>query len=96
MEKLHISTSRYGTKRYIEKEKDNVYIISGDSHYYRVIGDKFIFPDAFDFEGGPFISIGMSLLDLGYLEDLIITKIENISSDKEDFCKVKLYTNAKN
>jgi hypothetical protein len=52
--------NRHGEKRFVRSVDENTYVVYGKSNYFRV-GEDF-----FDFEGGPFISIGMSssILDI--------------------------------
>jgi len=52
------TTSRYGTSRFLNKISDNLYILTGESHFIR--GSE----DFIDFEGGPYISVGMNLMDI--------------------------------
>lgn len=76
-ETKELSKSRYNQKRFIRKLDNNKYLIYGESHYGRTIGDDKI--TAIDFEGGPYISVGQSLYEVNH--ELYIDKFTPYKED---------------
>ena len=76
--------SRYGDIRTFEEVKDVGYIVYGESHYLRCIGNNSL--EAIDFEGGPYISVGM---DISYFSKELkgtVDKIEFVKSSDKPNC----------
>jgi hypothetical protein len=78
--------SRYGSPRFIRRVDEDTFVIYGESRYFRV-GEEF-----FDFEGGPFILIGMKASLLGLKDDRRIVSVKALDCEKEGYaeCMVKL------
>jgi hypothetical protein len=75
MKKEKLYASRYGAERKLKQVTDDQFIIYGKSYFGRSIGDNLKKPEAVDFEGGPFISVGNNLQDFGSKLDKIIIHI---------------------
>lgn len=69
--------SRYGDTRTLEKIDDKTWKISGISNYIRILGSM----EAIDYEGGPYLEVGMDLKTIG--GSGIIKSITSINENKE-------------
>lgn len=73
--------SRYGQKRFIRAVDDRTYVIYGESNYFRG-GEEF-----FDFEGGPFISVGMAASMLGLDDDRSVVSVKALDCKDEGYAE---------
>jgi len=73
--------SRYGQDRFIREVNKNSCIVYGKSRYFRV-GEEF-----FDFEGGPFISIGMPASLLGLKDDRRIVSVKALDCEDKGYAE---------
>lgn len=69
--------SKYGDTRTLEQLTSNSWKISGISNYIRILGKM----EAIDYEGGPYIEVGMNLKSIG--GNGIIKSIESLNDNKE-------------
>lgn len=78
--------SRYGQKRFVRKVDDDTYVMYGESRYFRV-GEEF-----FDFQGGPFIAIGMEASLIGLNDDRKVVRIKALDCKDEGYaeCLIEL------
>jgi hypothetical protein len=77
--------SKYGEPRYYDEQADGTYLVYGPSHFVRTVKGQF------DFEGGPYLSVG----DPFIIENEKIGIIENVvyfDEGPEDLtcCKITL------
>jgi len=73
--------SRYGQKRFIRAVDDKTYVVYGESNYFRC-GEEF-----FDFEGGPFIVIGMAASILGLDDDRSVVSVKALDCKDEGYAE---------
>lgn len=73
--------SRYGQKRFVRNVDDKTYVVYGECNYYRV-GDDF-----FDFQGGPFIFVGMSASLLGLDDDRSVVSVKPLDCKDEGYAE---------
>ncbi len=85
---MEIIQNRYGQERVIEKISMNRLRIMGDSLIYKNSIDKNGNLKMFDFEGGPFLSIGSKIKFCN--SDWLIRKIINEETEKENFYSILL------
>ena len=85
---MEIIQNRYGQERVIEKISLNRLRIMGDSIIYKQSLDKSGNLKLFDFEGGPFLSVGNKIKFLS--SDWLIKSIKLEDTDKENFYYVLL------
>lgn len=76
-----VEISRYGQKRFIRSVDDNKYVVYGESRYFRV-GEEF-----FDFQGGPFIAIGMAASMLGLNDDRSVVGVKALDCKDEGYAE---------
>lgn len=85
---MEIIQNRYGQERVIEKISLNRLRIMGDSLIYKQSLDKNGNIKLFDFEGGPFLSVGGKIKFLN--SDWLIKSIKVEDVDKENFYSLLL------
>lgn len=75
------TNSRYGQKRFIRPVDEDNYVIYGESKFYRV-GE-----DYFDFQGGPFIFVGMPAKELGIADDRNVVSVKPLDCKDEGWAE---------
>ena len=78
--------SRYGQKRFVRNVDENNFVVYGESSFHRV-GEDF-----FDFQGGPFLMVGMPASMLGIDDDRSIVKVTALDCKDEGYaeCMVEI------
>ena len=80
------SISRYHVERIIRKVNSYTYLLEGETLFTRGTTDN----SMVDFEGGPYLEVGMSAREASIPDNRIIDSLTFVESDKKNYAIVKI------